>query len=436
MPEVATGAEEATLSEWGLQEGTEFPAATVIATVETEKAVVDVETETAGVLVRRLVEAGASVKVGVPIALLADPGEKVVDADAALAALGIGATSAGKTATANSTTDAGSKSADLAPHDADGVASTALDPARMFISPLARKLAEDAGLDPRQITGTGPNKRIRRRDVDAALIVARETAVARSVKIDATLPLPAPRSAPPPIMSTQRTGQVVSRSVEVPHSRMRRAIARRLTDSKTHVPHFYVKGTARVDRLLMMRSELNDGAAVKVSVNDLVLKAVARALMEVPEMNVTWGDDAVRRYDAADVAVAVATDAGLITPVLRGVERLSITQVAEAVRGYAARARDGALRQEELDGGSFTVSNLGMYGTEEFTGIINPPHSALLAVGAARLEPVVDDNEQLTVARVLHVTLSADHRPVDGVIGARWMQAFLTLLEQPLRIIA
>ena len=153
-------------------------------------------------------------------------------------------------------------------------------------------------------------------------------------------------------------------------------------------------------------------------------------------MNVTWGDDTVRRYETADVAVAVATDTGLVTPVLRGVEHLSITQVAEAVRDYAARARDGALRQEELHGGTFTVSNLGMYGTEEFTGIINPPHSGLLAVGAARLEPVVDDNEHLTVAQVLHVTLSADHRPVDGLIGARWMQAFLTLLEQPLRIIA
>ena len=237
-------------------------------------------------------------------------------------------------------------------------------------------------------------------------------------------------------MAVARGIRPIGAAVKVPHSRMRRAIARRLTDSQSTVPHFYIKGTAKVDRLLALRAELNDGAALRVSVNDLVVKAVARALIDVPEMNVTWGDDAVRRHDSADVAVAVATDSGLVTPVLRGVERLSITEVAEEVRGYVTRAREGALRQEELDGGSFTVSNLGMYGTQEFAGIINPPHSGLLAVGSARREPVVDDEGRLAVAQVLHVTLSADHRPVDGVVGARWMQVFLRLLEQPSRILA
>lgn len=407
MPEVATGAEEATLSAWGLQEGAEFAADSVIATVETDKAVVDVETETAGILLRQLVAAGSSVAIGAPIALLGDPGELVPDIDGALAIIGVGRNTSAPT----------------------------LDPPRIFISPLARKLAVDAGLDARQITGTGPNGRIRRRDVDAAL-EARESATAGPLDATARASQDVPRGVPAPAVAVIPDIPPVGWTTDVPHSRMRRAIARRLTDSQSSVPHFYIKGTANVDRLLALRAELNDGAAVRVSVNDLVVKAVARALIDVPEMNVTWGADAVRRHATADIAVAVATDSGLVTPVLHGVDRLSITQVAEAVRRYATRAREGTLRQEELDGGSFTVSNLGMYGTVEFAGIINPPHSGLLAVGAARREPVVDTDGQLAVAQVLHVTLSADHRPVDGVVGARWMQVFLKLLEQPSRILA
>jgi pyruvate dehydrogenase E2 component (dihydrolipoamide acetyltransferase) len=418
MPEVATGAAEATLSAWGLQEGAEFAADSVIATVETDKAVVDVETETAGVLLRQLVEAGSSVAVGAPIALLADPGELVSDIDGALATIG-----AGRSDTAP------------APDLVELVKTKGREQARIFISPLARKLAADSGLDAGQIKGTGPNGRIRRRDVDAAL-EAREPATTEPTDAPPPLSQDAPPAPLAPALTVAHGIRPVGGSAELPHSRMRRAIARRLTDSQSSVPHFYIKGTAKVDRLLALRAELNDGAAVRVSVNDLVVKAVARALIDVPEMNVTWGDDAIRRHESADVAVAVATDSGLVTPVLRGVERLSITQVAEAVRRYATRSREGALRQEELDGGSFTVSNLGMYGTQEFAGIINPPHSGLLAVGAARREPVVDNEGQLTVAQVLHVTLSADHRPVDGVVGARWMQVFLRLLEQPSRIIA
>jgi pyruvate dehydrogenase E2 component (dihydrolipoamide acetyltransferase) len=428
MPEVATGAEEATLSAWGLKEGAEFAAESVIATVETDKAVVDVETETAGVLLRQLVEAGSSVAVGAPIALLADAGELVLDIDAALVTVGVGAKSANE---ADSAAAASSRA--FAVHDDNGPPT--VDSPRIFISPLARKLAAQAGLDARLITGTGPNGRIRRRDVDAAL-EARKPATTGPTEAAAPLSQNAP---PVPLVPATEVAPgvwPVGESTEVPHSRMRRAIARRLTDSQSSVPHFYVKGTANVDRLLALRAELNDGAAVRVSVNDLVVKAVARALIEVPEMNVTWGDDAVRRHDSADVAVAVATDSGLVTPVLRAVERLSITQVAEAVRRYATLAREGALRQDELEGGSFTVSNLGMYGTQEFAGIINPPHSGLLAVGAARREPVVSTEGQLAVAQVLHVTLSADHRPVDGVVGARWMQVFVRLLEQPSRIIA
>jgi pyruvate dehydrogenase E2 component (dihydrolipoamide acetyltransferase) len=216
---------------------------------------------------------------------------------------------------------------------------------------------------------------------------------------------------------------------------MRRAVAARLTESKATAPHFYVRGSARVDELLRIRAELNDGADVRVSVNDLVVKAVARAHQLVPEMNVVWTGEAIRSFSGVDVAVAVATDAGLVTPVLTAVEQRSITAVATATQDFAARARAGRLQQSELEGGSITVTNLGMYGVEEFAAILNPPQAAILAVGAARAEPVVTDG-RLEPATVLRVTLSVDHRPVDGATAARWMGAFLGLLERPVRILS
>jgi pyruvate dehydrogenase E2 component (dihydrolipoamide acetyltransferase) len=222
---------------------------------------------------------------------------------------------------------------------------------------------------------------------------------------------------------------------DVPHSKLRRLVASRLTESKTTAPHFYLRATVPVDRLLALRAELNDGAETRISVNDLVVKAVARAHVAVPELNVTWQPDAVRHFDSVDVAVAVATDNGLVTPVLRAVEDMTITTVARTTRDLAERARSGQLRQHELEGGSISVTNLGMYGTEEFAAIINPPQAAILAVGAAREEPVAVEG-RLEVATVMRLTLSVDHRPVDGVVGARWLAALTDLLEHPARILA
>jgi pyruvate dehydrogenase E2 component (dihydrolipoamide acetyltransferase) len=216
---------------------------------------------------------------------------------------------------------------------------------------------------------------------------------------------------------------------------MRRALAARLTESKATAPHFYLRGSARVDALLQVRSELNEAADTKVSVNDLLVKAVAKAHQRVPEMNVVWTGEAIRSFASVDVAVAVATGSGLVTPVVRGVERLPIGELAAATRDLAARARDGRLQQTELEGGSITISNLGMYGVEEFAAIINPPQAAILAVGAARQEPVVTDGV-LEVATVLRLTVSVDHRPVDGAIAARWMAALVELLEHPVRILS
>ncbi|MEU8187989.1 2-oxo acid dehydrogenase subunit E2, partial [Micromonospora carbonacea] len=221
----------------------------------------------------------------------------------------------------------------------------------------------------------------------------------------------------------------------VPHSRLRRAIARRLTESKSTVPHFYLRGSARVDALLALRTELNAAAPVKISVNDLVVKAVGQAHLAVPQVNVGWTDAGMRVFGEVDLGVAVATEGGLVTPVLRGVDRMSVSAVAAATRDFADRARRGALRQHELEGGSATVTNLGMYGAEEFSAILNPPQATILAVGAARREPVVTDAGELAVATVLRVTLSVDHRAVDGALAAQWMREFVAILEQPLRIV-
>jgi pyruvate dehydrogenase E2 component (dihydrolipoamide acetyltransferase) len=202
------------------------------------------------------------------------------------------------------------------------------------------------------------------------------------------------------------------------------------------VPHFYVRGTVRAEALLALRAEINeDGAATRVSVNDLVVKGVATAHQRVPEMNVTWTPDAVRRYATVDVAVAVATDRGLLTPVVRDVGALTATGLAGSVRDLADRARDGRLKQDELEGGSISVTNLGMYGVEEFAAIINPPHAAILAVGAVRDQPVVVDGD-VVPAMVMSLTLSVDHRPVDGVVAARWLAVLVDLLEHPARILA
>jgi pyruvate dehydrogenase E2 component (dihydrolipoamide acetyltransferase) len=446
MPEIAAATTSATLAGWPVAVNTRFSAQDVIATVETDKAVVDVEAEADGVLLRTLVAEGTEVDVGTPIAVLARPDETVDDLDAALAALGVTAPGDDDAAGDDAATAAAPAVADVAPANGHPPSAGA---ARRFASPLARRLAAEAGLLVTDLEGTGPGGRIVRRDVEAAL--AQRVAHEEGTLHDAN---PAVPSVPVPGV-TQRIASRAPESAELatapqaappkapagttftdqPLSRMRKAVAARLTESKTTAPHFYVRGVARVDRLLELRAELNDGADVRVSVNDLIVKAVAKAHQLVPAMNVIWTGDAIRSFDGVDVSVAVATDKGLVTPVVTGVERRSITEVARATQDFAARAREGRLQQSELEGGSIAVSNLGMYGVEEFSAIINPPQASILAVGAAKQEPVVTDGA-LAVATVLRVTLSVDHRPVDGAIAAQWMSAFVGLLERPLRILS
>jgi pyruvate dehydrogenase E2 component (dihydrolipoamide acetyltransferase) len=427
MPEIAAATTSAVLAGWPVAVNTRFSAADVIATVETDKAVVDVEAETDGVILRTLVAEGTEVEVGTAIAVLARPDETVDDVDAALAALGVSPGNGNGAAPASAPEREAPATAPAAGNGA----------ARRFASPLARRLAGEAGLLVTDLVGTGPGGRIVRRDVEAAL--AQRVAHEEADLHDASPALPGTPATAPEVPSAPSVSATAPREAtgytDQPLSRMRKAVAARLTESKTTAPHFYVRGVARVDALLQMRADLNDGADVRISVNDLLVKAVAKAHQQVPEMNVVWTGEAIRSFTGVDVAVAVATEKGLVTPVLTGVERRSITEVARATQDFAARAREGRLQQSELEGGSFTVSNLGMYGVEEFAAIINPPQAAILAVGAAKEEAVVTEG-RLEVATVLRVTLSVDHRPVDGAVAARWMSAFVSLLERPVRILS
>ncbi len=413
MPEVAANTLEATLSEWLLTEDAEFADGDAIATVETDKAAVEVPVEGAGVLVRTLVGPGTTVAVGAPMALIAAPGETVADVDATLAELGGTA--------APATVDDPDAPVELAgqmpPTEVTGPPNGA--PPRIMSSPLARRLVREHGLRFEDLTGTGPGGRIVRDDVRRA-VAAREHTTA---------------SSPPAPAVQQDRPRGTAEFEDVPHTRMRRTIATRLAESNREAPHFAIRGTARVDDLLALRAQLNTGDGQRITVNDLVVAAVARTHARLPEMNVVWTPDAVRRFAAVDVGIAVATDRGLVTPVLRDVASRTVSSIARAAADLTERARVGALRQDELEGGTITVSNLGGHGVEEFTAVLNPPQAAILAVGAARKEAVVDGDAP-AVATVLHVTLTVDHRPVDGALAARWMAAFLALLEDPLRILA
>jgi len=306
---------------------------------------------------------------------------------------------------------------------------------RIFASPLVRKLAGERGIDLAGLDGTGPNGRIVRRDLERFLaagpavpvqpaavtgvMAGRETEPAL-VRDDPLPPRPAAAAAPASAGGTL-----------IPHTPMRRAIARRLTESKATVPHFYMTAECAVDELLALRKRVNETSAVKVSVNDFVIAAAAAAFRDVPEANVTWTNEGLLAYRSVDISIAVATDAGLVTPVLRGAEGKKLSAIARESAALAQRARDRKLLQHELEGGTFAISNLGMYGTAEFSAIINPPQSGILAVGAARQQPVVVDGA-VVPAPVMRCTLSVDHRAIDGALAARWLAAFTARLENPL----
>jgi pyruvate dehydrogenase E2 component (dihydrolipoamide acetyltransferase) len=430
VPEIAAGTTEAVLATWPVAENSPYSATDVIATVETAKAAIDIEAEENGVILRRLVSEGADVAVGQPIAIIGAPGESAENIEAELSAQQLtpddleapdlaGRDVAPVAPAPASAAPASAAPAAAAPVDAAPAPTAANgNRGRIFISPIARRLARAADLDLRDISGTGPNGRIMRRDVERAV---------RAVVDDQP---PAQPETPTAVTAPQPTTYT-----EVPHSRVRRAIASRLTESKQTVPHFYVSGSARAGKLLRLRAELNEGGSpVRVSLNDLVIKAVARAHQLVPAMNVIWTPDAVRSFASVDIGIAIASPRGLVTPVLRSVQSSGITTVAAAVSDLVERAGAGRLQPRELEGGTTTVTNLGMFGAEDFAAIINPPQSSILAVGAVHRAPVVKKGK-LAVGSVMQVTLSVDHRAVDGTTAAEWMRAFVSLIQHPVRIL-
>jgi len=403
MPEVAANATQATLQAWTKNEGDTIAVGDCIAEIETDKAVVELNADSAGVLGRRLVAAGQDVEVGAPIGVLLVNGETSVDIDALIAAAAGGAQA--PEAVAASAGEAVAPSRAAAPQAA-----------RIFASPLARRLAAQRGLDLAALRGSGPNGRIVKRDIEQAAAV------------------PAPASAPAAARPAAPQAQASEAFTEVPHSNMRRTIARRLSESKSTIPHFYLTADCRMERLLALRAEINANAPCKISVNDFIVRAVAVALREVPEANVGWTDAAMRHYHQADIAVAVSTGAGLITPIVRAADTKPLSLISTEIADLATRARASQLRPEEYQGGSFSVSNLGMFGVSGFSAIINPPQAAILAVGATQAVPVVEDGE-LKVGQVMRCTLSVDHRAIDGALAAKWLAAFQRLLENPLSML-
>ncbi|KAB1659351.1 2-oxo acid dehydrogenase subunit E2 [Pseudoclavibacter sp. CFCC 11306] len=480
MPEVLAGAAEASINEWFKQVGDTVEVGQPLAEIETEKAVVEYEAEEAGTVARLLVEPGETVTVGTPMLLLALPDED-------LDAVGGGADEAdGAPAPADTDTDtdtdteaeaeaeadgaataaaaaAGSSPADLSVTPSSAQAPEVREPAaaepsdrahevdahtnssRRFASPLARRLARERGIDLNRVEPTGPGGRIVRRDIDRAHAAAAPTHAETSAG-DAAGATQHPHAVPaPPVVTNpvQRTspsaGEVPDGATAIPLTGMRRAIARRLTESKTQVPHFYIDVECRVDRLLALRAELNetiagDDRARRVSVNDLIVKAAALALRDVPEAHVLWDGDRLLTFDQVDVAVAVAIDGGLVTPVVRGVDQLSVGAVHEQVRGFAEQARAGRTSPADLVGGTLAVSNLGMYGTKRFSAILNPPQSAIIAVGAAYRKPLIVD-DQIEIGTVIECTFSIDHRAIDGAVAAQLSAAFQRRIESPLSIL-
>ena len=412
MPALSPTMTDGTLARWLVKEGDSVKSGDVIAEIETDKATMEVEALDDGVVAKLAVAEGTqNVAVNAVIAVLAEDGESVDDALAAVAAAPAAATPIPQQADVPAAPVAPVQTSPVQPV-ATSAPTTATN--RVFASPLARRIAADAGLDLARLSGTGPHGRIIRADVEEAISAG---PVRQAVS-------------PPPASASQAEERFV------PHNAMRRVIAERLQQSKQTAPHFYLTVDCEIDNLLAARKALNEAAedGVKISVNDMVVKAAAAALMAEPDVNGYFEAEGCRYFSSADICVAVAVDGGLVTPVLHHVESLGLAEISRKTADLASRARSGTLDPSEYAGGSFTISNLGMFGIREFAAVINPPQSAILAVGAGEQRPVVKNGE-LAVATVMSVTLSADHRIVDGALGAKWLQAFKRAIEQPVTML-
>ncbi|MBW8304754.1 MAG: pyruvate dehydrogenase complex dihydrolipoamide acetyltransferase [Brevundimonas sp.] len=425
MPALSPTMEEGVLAKWHVKVGDVVKAGDVIAEIDTDKATMEVEAVDEGEITDILVAEGTEgVKVNTPIARLKDEGGAAAPAAKAEAPK----TEAPKAETAKAET----AKAEPAKAEAAAPAPKAAAPAkangeRIFASPLARRLAAQGGIDLSSVKGTGPRGRIVKRDLEGA--------EKGSVQPAASTAAPAE---PRKVQSLAQMGIPDGSYDLVPLDGMRKAIARRLTDSFRDVPHFPLNIDCQIDGLLASRARVNamlEKDGIKVSVNDFIIKASAMALKAVPEANASYSPEGIALHHNADVAMAVAIDGGLITPIIRKAETKTLSQIATESKDLAKRARDRKLKPEEFQGGTFSVSNLGMFGIQSFASIINEPQGAIMSVGAGEARPVVKDG-QLTVATVMTVTLTCDHRVVDGAIGAKFLQVFKAMIEDPVTMLA
>ncbi len=453
MPALSPTMEEGKLATWLVKEGDEVTSGMVIAEIETDKATMEVEAVEEGRVGKILIEAGTEgVKVNTPIAVLLEEGED----DSALASAEAPAAPPPRQASAGDApapsakasndngANAPSKGPAAAPVATNGAGSqapakSAPSGGRIAISPLARRLAVEAGLDLGQIDGSGPHGRIVKRDVDK-LIAAGGASAQKAKGGGQALTVPqtqlTPAMADDKILALYEEGDYDV----VPHDGMRKIIAERLTQSKQTIPHFYLTIECVLDELLRARSRMNEAApkdgprAYKLSVNDFVIKALALALQQVPGANATWTENGMLRHRHSDVGVAVAVEGGLFTPVIRHAEFKSLGEISNEMKELAERARNRRLAPHEYQGGTTSISNLGMFGIKSFDAVINPPHATILAVGAGEKRAIVD-GDQVRVATVMSCTLSCDHRVVDGALGAQLLNAFKGFIEDPVRML-
>ncbi|MGA0283022.1 MAG: pyruvate dehydrogenase complex dihydrolipoamide acetyltransferase [Paracoccaceae bacterium] len=425
MPALSPTMEEGTLAKWLVKEGDSVSSGDLLAEIETDKATMEFEAVDEGIIGKILVAEGSEhVAVNTAIAILIEEGETLPDS----------ATAAPKPAvqaTPEPTSNASASVPQNSPASQSTVQATA--GARVFATPLARRLAADKGIDLSTIAGTGPNGRIVKADVLSASASPKAAVVATASFTQGQTATAAP-------VATGASSDAVKKLYEgrdyseVSLDGMRKTIAARLSESKQTIPHFYLRRDINIDALMSLRAMVNKDLSernVKLSVNDFIIKACALALQNVKTANVVWAGDRVLQFDASDIAVAVAIDGGLITPVLRDAEQKSLSVLSAEMKDLAARARDKKLMPQEYQGGSFSISNLGMYGIDNFDAVINPPHAAILAVGAGKKKPIVKEDGELGSATIMSVTLSVDHRAVDGALGALLLDDIVKNLENP-----
>ncbi len=429
MPALSPTMTEGTLARWLVKEGDTVNSGDILAEIETDKATMEVETIDEGTIAKILIPDGSEgVQVNQVIAIILEEDEDASALDAAAPA------PAAKPETVKEAPVATAAPVpQVVPAPAAPAAPIAASGDRVFASPLARRMASQKDLDLSAVQGTGPHGRI----VKADILTALEQGTGKAVAQAASPSAPAPKAAAPTSSgpNARELADLLGMEYELePLSSIRRVIANRLTESKQTVPHFYLSVDCEMDKLLAFRKELNASGDVKISVNDFVIRAAALALKKVPAANASYSEEGILSYKNADISVAVATPTGLITPIIKAAEGKGLGVISSEMKDLAGRARDGKLKPEEYQGGTFSISNLGMFGIKDFSAIINPPQGCILAVGAGEQRPVVKDGA-LAIATVMTCTLSVDHRVVDGAVGAEFMAAFKTLIQEPLSML-